>query len=111
MAAPLARMMPPTNGKHNPIKINGRTYSCAIGGFIDVPTFDAHGLSANRWTRFGGPTCFIGPTSARPITSAGQPLAVDQPFFDTTLNMLVTWSQSATGSPTGYWRGPTGAQA
>ena len=102
MAAPLARMIPPGDGKHGSIKANGRPYSCAVGGFIDVPTFDAHGMSANGWTRLGGEGCFVGPTSARPTSSAGQPLPPNQSYIDTTLGLVVTWRPPLGATP-GAW--------
>ena len=101
MAAPLARMFPPADGRHTSIQINGRTYASPVGVSLDVPTFDAHQLSANGWTRVGA-TAFVGPTSGRPTASAGSPLGDGQLYFDTTLQVPVIW-QVIRGF-TGVWR-------
>ncbi len=96
MATQLARMFPPGDGRHQSVTVNGRPYSMAPGGYVDVPAFDAHVLSANGWTRAGGDSCFVGPTSARPSASAaGQPLAAGQNFIDTTLQATLTWDIGA----------------
>lgn len=85
MPAPNARMFPPGDGKRPTIKANGRTYTAALGQFLDVPTFDAHVLQGNGWVRAGG-HAFVGPTSARP-----SPPVVDQLYLDTTLQAPVVW--------------------
>ena len=100
-----ARMFPHSSGKHPSAVVNGRTYTCQIGSYIDVPVFDAHGLSAQGWTRAGGPTCTVGPTSNRPTSAAGgQPLAADTSYIDTTLGYTVTWNPTSPGSASGVWR-------
>ena len=112
MAAPLARMTPPGDGKRNTVRVpRGTPYTAAQGGFLDVPTFDAHVLSANGWTRLGGDNCFVGPTSARPTSSAGQPLAPNQSFIDTTLGVVVTWRPPAGTTPGAWISTITGAVA
>ena len=91
-----ARMFPPGDGRHTSITVNGRTYAAVLGGYIDVPTFDAEMLVANRWVRAGGSTCLVGPTSARPTSApGGQPITEGQSYIDTTLGYTVTWDRKA----------------
>jgi hypothetical protein len=42
-------MIPPGNGQHNSITVNGRTYASTPGTSIPVPDFDAAVLEANGW--------------------------------------------------------------
>lgn len=42
-------MIPPSDGQHNSISVNGRTYSSTPGISIPVPDFDAAVLQANGW--------------------------------------------------------------
>ena len=60
-------MLPPSSGnQYNPITVNGRTYSCAIGSVCTVPNDgDAAEMQANGWTMMLG-TTGAGPSSARP---------------------------------------------
>jgi len=76
------RMMPPGLGS-NSIKVNGRTYTCAVGSTVDVPDFDAAVLFANGWIATPGG---VGPTTARP----SNPPANTQ-FNDTTVGSVVAW--------------------
>jgi hypothetical protein len=43
-------MIPPSDGHHNSISVNGRTYASTSGISIPVPDFDAAVLQANGWT-------------------------------------------------------------
>jgi hypothetical protein len=43
-------LIPPSDGQHNSISINGRTYSTTSGVAIPVQDFDAAVLQANGWT-------------------------------------------------------------
>ena len=110
MAAPLARMFPPADGRHTSIKMpRGNTVSAPLGGFVDISTFDAHVLQANGWARVGT-HAFVGPTSGRPTASAGSPLPDGQLYLDTTLQSPVVW-QVVSGF-VGTWRNAfTGAIA
>ncbi|MET3482369.1 hypothetical protein [Methylobacterium sp. 1973] len=85
MAAPLARMLPPGDGRPHTTVANGRPYRGTAGAVLDVPVFDAQVLEANGWIR-AGRHALAGPTAGRPST----PLA-DQLFFDTTLSLPVVW--------------------
>lgn len=90
------RMMPPADGLHPTIAVNGRTYTCALGSTIDVPDADAIVMRSNGWimAASGG----VGPTASRPATPA-----VAQEFHDTTLAYNVKWDGRT-------WRNPnTGA--
>ena len=89
MAAPLARMLPPGDGRPHTTIANGRPYSGTAGGVLDVPVFDAQVLQANGWIRAGG-QALSGATAARPTA----PLA-DQLFFDTSLTLPVVWDRLA----------------
>lgn len=86
-----ARMFPPGSGQQPNIAVNSRAYSAALGGYVDVPDFDAKVMQANGWTR-AGTTAFVGPTSNRPVSEAGgQPITPGQLYFDTTLTAPVFW--------------------
>jgi hypothetical protein len=58
------RVMPPADGLHPNITVNGRAYSCALGSSIIVPDCDGLVMAANGWTNasFGG----SGTTAQRP---------------------------------------------
>ena len=88
-------MMPPGSGLHSTIKVNGRTYTCAVGSAITVPDFDAAVMAANGWISLVG---FVGPTTSRPSTPNP-----DQLYNDTTLTYAVvydgkTWRNPQTGA-------------
>ena len=106
-----ARMFPPGDGRHTSIKVaRGTVYAPGAGGFVDVPSFDAHVLAANGWTRAGGTSCLVGATSARPASTAGHPLADGESYIDTTIGAMLTWQTSAGFA--GVWRNVvTGAVA
>jgi hypothetical protein len=42
---------PPTDGSRNPITVNGRSYSCAVGQALTVPDQDGFVMRANGWTQ------------------------------------------------------------
>lgn len=82
-------MMPNGSAKTTTVKVNGRTYSCALGSTVTVPDFDAPALSANGWITFPGTA---GTTAQRPTkTPDGQPLPVPTIYNDTTLGYGVIW--------------------
>ncbi|AYO81589.1 hypothetical protein [Methylobacterium brachiatum] len=85
MAAPLARLFPPGDGRPHTTVANGRPYSGMAGGVLDAPVFDANVLQANGWIRVGA-HALSGPTAARPAAPI-----VDQLYFDTTLTLPVVW--------------------
>lgn len=85
MAAPLARMFPPGDGRPHVTVANGRPYRGTAGTVLDVPVFDAQVLEANGWIRAGA-HALSGPTAGRPSA----PLA-DQLYLDTTLSLPVVW--------------------
>lgn len=90
------RVMPPADGLHPTITVNGRTYTCASGATIDVPDGDGVIMEVNGWTVAA--TSGAGATTARPAN----PLK-GQEFHDTTLNFNIKWDGKA-------WRNPnTGA--
>ncbi len=95
------RLLPPSSGPHlnQPVVVNGRSYSAAPGGALDVKDFDAQGLVAAGWTF----VAVSGPTSARPSSGIGLAnLAQGARFFDTTLNLEIIWDGAT-------WRDGTGA--
>lgn len=94
------RLLPPGSGQRGTFKVNGRSYSCALGAAIDVPDFDAGQMLANGWLR-PGPVQASGPTAQRPTrTQSGQTLPAGYAFHDTTLGLVILWD--------GYlWRNPT----
>ncbi len=91
------RMMPPADGLHPAITVNGRSYTCALGSTIDVPDADATVMRANGWVTAtsGG----VGATSARPATPNR-----GQMFHDTTLGFNIVFDGKA-------WRNPTSGAA
>ena len=94
------RMLPPTDPKFQTMTANGRPYVGVPGAALDVPDFDADVLGANGWVKVAP----SGPTSARPVGSAGfyQALA-GKHYYDTTLAALIvfdgqTWRSPVNGS-------------
>jgi hypothetical protein len=87
---PNVRVMPPPKGDRPQAIVNGRTYVCLVGSYLDVVEPDANVLTSNKWVRVG----HVGPTSSRPTT----PNKSDA-FVDTTLNVVVVWDGMA-------WRHP-----
>jgi hypothetical protein len=79
------QFIPPGNGKNNPCKVSGRSYSCNLGATIQVPDFDAAGLDANGWIRCAGHG--TGTTAQRPTTG----LFPGFIFLDTTVGGNVIW--------------------
>ncbi len=90
---PNIRVFPPATGTTSHT-VNGSTYSCAVGSFLDVPDFDANVLLANGWTAAaaGG----VGSTTTRPANPPKQ-----TQFHDTTLGYIITWDGK-------NWRNPSG---
>lgn len=76
--------------------VNGRTYSVATNGTIDVPDFDAVVLLADGWINAAGGSALTtsGPTGARPAKPSK-----GQTFHDTTLGVTIVHDQS-------NWRNP-----
>jgi hypothetical protein len=91
------RMMPPADGLHGTITVNGRTYTCALGATVDVPDVDGLVMAANGWTlaSVGG----AGTTTSRPAN----PKKGDE-FHDTTLGYTIRYDGKA-------WRNPTSGAA
>lgn len=87
------RMMPPSSGFFNPITIGGNTYSCAAGGFVDVPDHIADVMAANGWTR--GADGGANTTANRPASPK-----LNQTFLDTSLGYVIKWDGKT-------WRNPT----
>ncbi len=89
------RVLPPRSGLHPTITINGRVYTCAQGGALDIPDFDAAVAAANEWTQCAKTS---GATSARPATPSRS-----DTHLDTTLGYIVVfdgfvWRNPATGA-------------
>jgi hypothetical protein len=86
------QVMPPADGVHGSIVVNGRSYSCALGSSISVPDQDGLVMLANGWTAasIGG----SGATSARPANPKK-----GQEFHDTTLGFVIRFDGAA-------WRNP-----
>ena len=78
--------MPPASSAFgpNPAKVNGRTYTAAVGATIDVPDFDATQLQANGWHNTGTTAA----TAARPVMHASDAGAR---MIDTTLAAPIRW--------------------
>jgi hypothetical protein len=96
----MVRLLPPPvagvgshrDGGANPITVNGRTYSCALGSVITVPAADAAQMTCNGWTQ----VCdFTGTTANRPANAAR-----GSTYDDTTVGKAiffdgVTWRDKA----------------
>lgn len=87
------RLMPPADGAHGTIQVNGRSYTCAIGSTIDVPDQDANVMRANGWV--SATTGGVGTTSQRPANPAK-----GQMFHDSTLGINIIFDGKV-------WRNPT----
>lgn len=81
-------------------KVNGRTYTCAAGGTIDVPDFDAQVMLADGWINASGGAVqtTVGTTAQRPAKPSK-----GQAYHDTTLGLTivhdtVNWRNPATGA-------------
>jgi hypothetical protein len=89
------RVFPPTDGRTVTV-VNGRTYSCPQGSYLDVPDFDADVLAANGW--LAGSTHGTDVTAARPANPKK-----GATFSDTTLGYNIVFDGK-------NWRNPvTGA--
>lgn len=93
------RMLPPGNGLHPGITINGRSYSAALGSYQDMPSFDAKIAEANGWVRGNTPT-MTDTTTNRPLTN----LYAGRTMLDTTLAYLIVYDGA-------LWRNPATAAA
>jgi hypothetical protein len=88
------RVLPPIS-RTLQIKVHGRTYTGALGSFLDVPDQDAYVMTANGWTNIG----LVGTTAQRPA----QP-GRGQPYYDTTLAYTVFYDGA-------LWRNPANGTA
>lgn len=90
-------VMPPGNAKTTTIKVNGRSYACAIGSAITVPDFDAALILANGWIALPGTA---GTTAQRPTAMPdGRALQNGTIYNDTTLGYGIIYDGVA-------WRHP-----
>ncbi len=90
------RVLPPADGLHPTITVSGRTYTCAVGSYLDVPDQDAAVMTANGWTLAADKG--VGATAGRPAN----PKKGDT-FHDTTLGLNIrfdglVWRNPATGA-------------
>jgi hypothetical protein len=91
------RMMPPADGLHPSILVNGRTYTVALGATVDVPDQDAFIMIANGWVQSseGG----VGITASRPVNPPK-----GSGFHDATLGINIRFDGKV-------WRNPTSGAA
>jgi len=89
--------MPPADGAHGTITVNGRTYTCALGSAIDVPDQDAAIMRANGWV--ASTTGGVGATASRPTSPSKC-----QMFHDSTLGYNIVFDGKV-------WRNPTSGVA
>jgi len=90
------RLFPPSIGTKPTITVNGRTYSAALGGTVDVQQVDAQVMLANGWTKAADA---VGTTAQRLAATPFQGMQ----WHDTTLNLTVVhegavWRNPATGA-------------
>ncbi len=79
------RMIPPGLGNNPAVVIQNRSYSVALGSFVDVPDFDGQVLRANNWVCLGQ----VGTTAQRTSIAIG--LNGINSYVDTTLGYAVFW--------------------
>lgn len=90
------RVMPPADGLHPSITVNGRSYTCALGATIDVPDQDGSVMTHNGWIA-------AAPGAAATTARPSAPLK-GATFHDTTLGFNIVFDGKV-------WRNPTsGAQ-
>ena len=91
------RVMPPADGLHPTITVNGRSYTCALGATIDVPDQDGIMMTHNGWvvSSAGG----VGASTARPANPVK-----GQSFHDSTLGYNIVYDGKV-------WRNPTSGAA
>ena len=93
----MQRLLPPGGANPATIQIQDRTYTCAIGSFLDVNDADAQVMMANGWIACAV-NGLVGPTGARPPTPPA-----DTRFFDSTLGIEIVFDGA-------FWVNPdTGA--
>ena len=90
---PTIRLIP-LNGNARTTAVNGRGYSVAANGFLDVVDFDAQVLTANGWIAVAP----VGTTAIRPANPAP-----GAQFHDTTVGAIIVyhgknWVNTATGA-------------
>lgn len=90
------RIMPPADGLHPDITVNGRRYTCALGSTIDVPDQDGIIMTHNGWIASA-------PMAAATAQRPTNPKKNDA-FHDTTLGFNIVWDGKA-------WRNPTSGAA
>lgn len=91
------QVLPPGNAATTTTKVNGRTYTCALGSVLTVPDFDADVLEANGWIK--GSVSGSGASTSRPAV----PLKGAE-FHDLTLGYNIKWDGKV-------WRNPTSGAA
>jgi hypothetical protein len=93
-------MLPPPSAAFgvNPVKVGGRTFTCAAGSTLDAAEGDSQALEANGWTRTSMEGVYT--TAARPVFGPNQD---GLSIVDSTLGAVIIWDGIA-------WRNPaTGA--
>lgn len=90
------RVMPPADGLHPAITVNGRSYTCALGATIDVPDADGVVMTHNGWIA-------AAPGAAATTSRPSIPFK-GQMFHDTTLGFNIVWDGKV-------WRNPTSGAA
>jgi|HubBroStandDraft_2_1064218.scaffolds.fasta_scaffold198539_4 hypothetical protein len=73
------------NSGANPIVVNGRTYTAALGASLQVPAMDGSVMIENGWTAFGR---FSGTTAQRPVAPN---VSRGVLYYDTTVGHIIVW--------------------
>ena len=95
------RMLPPAQaGANFTTIVNGRTYTCSVGSFLDATDHDALVLEANGWVRTA--QAGVATTTGRPTGLLAKDRGVT--FHDTTLGFNIVWDGRV-------WRNPTSGAA
>jgi len=100
------RVFPPSNPNRSPHVINGRTYTCPTGSYLDVPDDDAYALNANGWILAAGRPGQVGTNAQRPTSYVGDGTkpAPGTTFLDTTLGFIIVYDGLV-------WRNPSSGAA
>ncbi len=92
----MTRVLPPSDGLHNTITVNGRTYTAPANGTVDMPDWDAQVALANGWSNAasGG---MAGATATRPRLTKSEK---GTRYLDTDLGFVILWDGEK-------WRNPS----
>jgi hypothetical protein len=89
-------LIPPADGGHSTITVNGRTYASTPGVAIPVPDFDAAILGANGWT-IQPATAAVNSTTSAVTAATTFPVVTPGYYFQTIVNPQSTSQATVEG--------------